>query len=231
MPITLYELCGADRDRLFSANCWRPKMVLHHKGLDYETVPTRFTDKELIAFSGQKTVPVLVDGDTVVSDSWAISEYLEDTYPDRPSVFGDARGKALARFAHNWGASSVNPLIIRIILVDIFDHLDPADRAYFRETREKRFGKPLEAVVADREASVVTLRGALGPLRETLRAQPFLSGETAAYADYAVFGGFQWARSVSDFKLLESDDPVYAWRDRMLGLFDGLAAATPGYPL
>ena len=69
------------------------------------------------------------------------------------------------------------------------------------------------------------------PMRETLRAQPFLSGETAAYADYAVFGSFQWARSVSDFKLLENDDPVYAWRDRMLNLFDGLAAATPGYPV
>ena len=32
------------------------------------------------------------------------------------------------------------------------------------------------------------------------------------YADYIVFGPFQWARVVSPFKLLEDEDPVYAWR-------------------
>jgi len=61
-----------------------------------------------------------------------------------------------------------------------------------------------------------------------LQAQPFLSGERPLYADYAVFGPFQWARCISQFPLLEEDDPVRLWRDRLLD-FDGLARAAPAY--
>jgi hypothetical protein len=46
-----------------------------------------------------------------------------------------------------------------------------------------------------------------------------------------VFGGFQWARVVSPFKLLTEDDPVHAWRERLLDAFDGMARKSPGYPL
>jgi hypothetical protein len=42
----------------------------------------------------------------------------------------------------------------------------------------------------------------------------------ANYADYIMFGAFQWARVVSPFKLLTEDDPVYAWRERLLDAFD-----------
>ena len=87
MTIQLYELVGKD-DRRFSPYCWRARMALEHKGLDYETVPVRFTDKDLIAFSGQERIPVVRDGDNVVSDSWDIAEYLERQYPDKASLFG-----------------------------------------------------------------------------------------------------------------------------------------------
>jgi glutathione S-transferase len=46
-----------------------------------------------------------------------------------------------------------------------------------------------------------------------------------------VFGGFQWARAVSPFRLLEADDPIYAWREKLLDAFDGLARKSPGYPV
>ena len=70
-----------------------------HKGLPFDTIPWRFTDKDAIAFSGQGRVPVLVDGDEVVSDSWTIATYLEDAYADRPSLFrgdGGARSHGLS---------------------------------------------------------------------------------------------------------------------------------------
>jgi glutathione S-transferase len=66
-------------------------------------------------------------------------------------------------------------------------------------------------------------------MRATLDAQPFLGGEAPHYADYACFGGFQWARTTSRFTLLEDGDPVAQWRARMLGLFDGLAGKAKGY--
>src|SRR5688500_18899507 len=87
MAIKLYDLAGAEDDRRFSPYCWRVKMALMHKGLEFETVPWRYTEKEAIAFSGQGAVPVLVDGGQAVHDSWNIAVYLEDAYPSRPALF------------------------------------------------------------------------------------------------------------------------------------------------
>ena len=38
----------------------------------------------------------------------------------------------------------------------------------------------------------------------TLKSQPFLGGAAPLYPDYIVFGGFQWARTISGFALLEA---------------------------
>jgi glutathione S-transferase len=43
-------------------------------------------------------VPVLVDGDRWIADSWTIANYLEDTFPDSPSLFGGASGRDLTRY-------------------------------------------------------------------------------------------------------------------------------------
>ena len=61
----MHDLAAADPSLRFSPFCWRAKLALAHKGLAVETVPWRFTDKAAIAFSGQKRVPVIRDGDTV----------------------------------------------------------------------------------------------------------------------------------------------------------------------
>jgi len=118
-----------------------------------------------------------------------------------------------------------------LIVADIPLHLKPVDAAYFRQTREARFGKPLEQVVAGRDQSVEGFRRALDPMRLTLKTQPYLGGAAPNYADYIVFGAFQWARAVSPFKLLTADDPVYAWRERLLDAFDRMARESPGYPV
>src|SRR6266851_4796296 len=107
-----------------------------------------------------------------------------------------------------------------LIVADIPSHLKPVDAVYFRKTREARFGKPLEEVVAGREKSVEGFRRTLEPMRLTLKTQAYLGGEKPNYADYIVFCAFQWARVVSPFKLLAEGDPVHAWRERLLDAFD-----------
>jgi glutathione S-transferase len=166
----LYDLAGAEPDRRFSPYCWRTRLALAHKNQTVETIPWRFTEKKAIAASGQTLVPVLVDGDQWVSDSWTIANYLEDKYPDSPSLFGGPGGRALPAF-----------------------------------------------------------RASLSALRLTLKSQPFLAGDRPLYADYAVFGPFQWARCISPFALLENDDPIKQWRNRLLDCFGGLARAMPAY--
>ena len=229
MTITLFEITGAE-DRRFSPFCWRTRMALAHKGLEPEIVACRFTDKDTIAFSGQGRVPVIRDGERVVSDSWDIASYLEDQYPDRAPLFGGAVGRGEAHFINIWADAALNTSIIALIIKDIFDHLDDADRDYFRTTREKRFGATLEELAARREAKRPDYDRAALPLRLLLERQPFVCGEAPAYGDYIVFGSYQWARSISPYRLIEDGDPIYRWRARMLDLFDGLGRGTNAYP-
>jgi glutathione S-transferase len=229
MAIRMYDLAGAEPNRRFSPYCWRIRMALAHKRLPVETIPWRYCDKRAIAHSGQDRVPVIEDGDRVVADSWAIANYLEDAYPDRPSLFGGAADRALARFINGWADTVQNASISTFVAHDVVRHLDPRDQDYFQRSRTQRFGMTLEQFCATREGRIAGFRQTLEPLRHALRSQPFLGGAAALYPDYIVFGGFQWARTISDFALLEADDPIAAWRERMLDLFDGLARKNPGY--
>lgn len=231
MPLKLFELVGADDTRPFSPFCWRTRMALAHKGLSAQTIPWCFTEKDAIAPHQSDKVPVLLDDGTAIADSWAIANYLEDTYADRPSLFGGEGGRAMGRMLNWWGDVTVMGGLFPLIVADIPAHLKPVDAAYFRKTREARFGKSLEEVVAGRDKSVELFRKALDPLRLTLKTQKYLGGAAPNYADYIVFGPFQWARVVSPFKLLAEDDPVHTWRERLLDAFDGMARKSPGYPV
>jgi glutathione S-transferase len=229
MTLKLYELVGTDAARPFSPFCWRTRMALAHKGLAADSIPWRFTEKAAIAPPGSEKVPVLLHGEKPVVDSWGIANYLEDAFPDRSSLFGGEGGRAVMRMLNWWGDITVVGGIFPLVVADIPTHLAANDAAYFRASREARLGKPLEEVAAVRDKGVVNFRKSLDPLRLTLKTQPYLGGAAPNYADYIVFGGFQWARVVSPFKLLEADDPVYAWRERLLDAFDGLARKSPGF--
>jgi glutathione S-transferase len=231
MAIQLYDLAGAEDDRRFSPYCWRIKMALKHKGLDFEAIPWRFTEKEKIAYTGSTTVPVIVDGKRAVYDSWEIAVYLDEAYPSRPGLFEGTESRSLTLALHHWAIRSLHAPLLRAILMDLFKAVHEKDRAYFRETREKRLGGRLEDIGADPKKWLAEFRGALEPVRPGLVQANFICGKGPGFADYIVFGTFMWARSVSPLRLLEPDDPVYAWRERMLDLFGAFARDAKGYPV
>ena len=205
-------------------------MALAHKGLAWRAIPWRFTEKDAIAFSGQSAVPVLVDDGEVVADSWRIALYLDRKYDSSPLMDGaHARGSIFV--LKNWLERAVHPAVLRVIVLDLYAHLHPQDKAYFRESREKRFGATLEAFAVDESGALVALRQALDPVRPVLAEQRFLGGAAPSFADYLLFGPFQWARVLSPKRLLDPEDPIFAWRERMLDLHGGLARAVRGYPV
>jgi glutathione S-transferase len=225
MTIIMHDLAGADPALRFSPYCWRARFALAHKGLPVETLPWRFNDKAAIAFSGQGRVPVIRDGETVVSDSWAIAEYLEEHVP-APALFGSATSRAHARFINAWADSVMLGGIARLIVSDIYHVIDAGDRDYFRQSREARFGMTLEAVQAGRESRVEDFRATtLLPLRLVLGKQPWLGGAAPSYADCIIAGTLMWPRCCSRFAVLADDDPIAAWFERMLDLYGGLGRA------
>jgi len=228
MSIIMHDLAGADPGLRFSPYCWRARFALAHKGLPVETIPWRFTEKDAIAFSGQPRVPVIRDGDRVVSDSWAIAEYLEEICPT-PTLFGGPTGRAHALFVNAWADSVLLSGIARFIVRDLLDIVDPKDRDYFRSSRESRFGATLEQVQAGRDDRLAAFRDTLVPIRLVLRKQPWLGGPAPSYADHIVAGTLMWPRCASPYKLLADDDAVSEWFGRMLDQYGGLGrnAKTP----
>ncbi|MDX8526926.1 glutathione S-transferase family protein [Mesorhizobium sp. MSK_1335] len=222
MTILLYDLVGHDAARPFSPHCWKTKMALAHKGLSATKVPTRFLEVPEVEGGVSKTVPVIRDGERVVTDSFAIALYLDEAYPERPTLFGGEGGKATARFIERWSQFTIHPYVATVALTDLHDMQDGTNAAYFRESREQSYGKRLEDVVAGRDAGLASFRASLKPLRSMLTYQPFIGGETPLFADYIVFGALQWARIASPYRLLEDSDSVAQWFERCLDLHGGI---------
>ncbi|XP_074306546.1 glutathione S-transferase 2-like [Silene latifolia] len=97
-----------------SSCSWRVRIALHLKGLDFEYKTINLLKGEQLTTEFQKLnplnyVPVLVDEDIVVADSFAIIMYLEDKFPEIPLLPQDLQKKALNYQVANLVASNIQP--------------------------------------------------------------------------------------------------------------------------
>ena len=221
--ITTYHLANADGAH-FSPHAWRTTMALAHKGLEHESRGVAFTEIGTICDGERKIVPTIEDGEQVLSDSWAIALHLEDSVTSGRSLFGGEKGKAHALFINNWASFGLQPLLLQIMILELFERLQDRDKAYFRESREKRFGRSLEDHAALADDAKQRLPAMLAPLSMTLNSQAWLGGDVPSYADYIALGAFQWVRTSSSFDLPGfAGEKVADWHAAMLDLHDGLA--------
>jgi glutathione S-transferase len=230
MPLIMYERIG-HQNRRPSPFSWRIYYALAHKGVPVEYRAVRFADVETIrSLSGQDKVPVMIDGETVIHDSWNIATHLETRFPDHPSLFGGGFGRALTRQINFWSDITLGVAIRRLIAADFIYCLAPEDRAYYRRSREAQFGCTLEEYCVDRERWVGEFAATIAPLEQTLTEQPYIAGAEPAYADYVVFSALQYGRLGSPHELLTAGTAVRRWHDTLISRFDGLGERYPGYP-
>ena len=164
------------------------------------------------------------------SDSWQIACYLDDAYPDKASLMNGPHSRALTRFINVWTDTVLAPPLLRPLFWEIYNNLHPAvDKDQFRRTREARIGKTLEEMHSALTEGIELFKKNLSPIREVLSNQSWIGGDAPAYADYIVFGEFQFARCLTRLKILDDDDPVFVWRTRMIKLYDGLANSVPTF--
>lgn len=98
-----------------STATWRVRIALGLKGLDWRSAPHDLRSGEqraadYLALNPQGFVPALVTGDTVLTQSLAIIEYLDETYPEPPLLPAELVARAKVRAAAQVIACDVHPI-------------------------------------------------------------------------------------------------------------------------
>lgn len=118
MALTFY--CGSG-----SPFAWRVWLALEAKQVPYDLKMISFSDgdhkkPEFLALNPRHRVPVIVDGDFVLYESAAITEYLDEQYATGTRLFpGDARRRArvrrLVREADDYFTGASDPLLEAVL--------------------------------------------------------------------------------------------------------------------
>ncbi|XP_017977503.1 PREDICTED: glutathione S-transferase zeta class isoform X1 [Theobroma cacao] len=142
-----------------SSCSWRVRFALNLKGLSYEYKAVNLAKGEQFTPDFEKLnplhfVPVLVDGDVVVSDSYAILMYLEEKYPQRTLLPADPQQKALnLQFIMPQVASiissSIQPLLMLSILKYLEEKVGLEERLLFVQTNIEKGFLALEKLLKD----------------------------------------------------------------------------------
>ena len=98
-----------------SSAAYRARIALAWKGLAYETIAQHLLRQEhrsagYTTLNPQGLVPALADGTTLIGQSLAIIEYLEETHPEPPLLPRDAAGRAQVRSMALAIACDIHPL-------------------------------------------------------------------------------------------------------------------------
>lgn len=140
------------------ARSMRPLWAMEEMGLDYELVtlqfPPRVFHKDYKAVNPLGTVPAMVDGDTVLTESAACCQYLADRHGPTPlAVRADEADYGLYL---NWLHRSDATLTFPQTLVLRYSRLEPEERRIPQVVDDYRkwfLGRwrSVEAALADRE--------------------------------------------------------------------------------
>ena len=98
-----------------SSAAYRVRIALNLKGLAFESVPVHLAKDEQHGavfkdVNPQALIPVLRHGDRVLTQSLAIMEYLDETFPERPLLPAVARDRQRARAIAAMVACDIHPL-------------------------------------------------------------------------------------------------------------------------
>ncbi|KAF9330001.1 hypothetical protein BG006_007020 [Podila minutissima] len=205
IAMKLFELVdGKTRKNFFSPMVWRAKFALNHKNVPYESIALTFTEipkkiPEACANVTAPTVPTLkLETGEGLQASLAIAEYLERTYPDHPSIFGeDPSEKNLQKFLESYMSSKLHPAFQRLVYIEMYEMQDEENGAYFKSSREKSDGgKTLQELGGDRAANLKEVKENLELIHTALKhSGGYVLGDKPGWADFVLISALIWLNS------------------------------------
>jgi glutathione S-transferase len=158
------------------------KHSLMHKGLDFEEVNTRPSQEaDFLAKSPMGKVPVLETAHGCLTETDAILDYLEETYPQKPlfptDPFARAKVRQLMKTQELYVEGPAHELIMAIFGGEVPEHV-------------KANSQP-------------AARKGLAAIGRLVKFSPWIAGEALTYADVLVFYSFTLSNRLTGM--------VYGW--------------------
>lgn len=121
-------------DYFRSSACFRVRIALNLKKLDYDIVPIHLLKdggeqfkEDYQKINPQQLVPALAHGDKIITQSLAIIEYLDEEYPTPPLLPKNSIDKSLVRSLALTIAADIHPLNNTRVLKYLTEELSVSD--------------------------------------------------------------------------------------------------------
>jgi glutathione S-transferase len=174
---------------------------------------------------GYRKTPILQIGADIYCDTALICDVLEHRQPT-PSL-SPATHKGLARVLAQWADTTLFTTAMAYNFQpkgreQMFGQVPPGFAQAFADDRAKMVGSAPRIRVGD---ATTAYKSYLRRLATMLEDQPYLVGQTACLADFAVYAPLWFTRvNVSNIAgILDATPSVLAWMDRMAALEQGEA--------
>lgn len=178
------------------------RFLLDYKGLEYRKIEVTpgIGQVEIFQMSGQRQVPVLKDGETIVPDSTDIAMYLERTYPEPALIPTAAREKGLTLMMEEWADESIG-LKSRKAFIGALNRNEALRAAVLPPDTPDFVKSIVSSIPSDLLDALGTgvgmggeaLKAIEGSLKQDLEAlclilqeQPYLTGTIPTLADFSV---------------------------------------------
>jgi glutathione S-transferase len=180
------------------------RLLLDYKGLTYRKIEVTpgVGQLEVFRLTGQRQVPILKDGNTVIADSTAIAKYLDREYPEPLLIPTDPKRRGLTLLIEEWADTSIGIKSRKALFGALKESQNL--RASILPSTTPDFVKGLVEAVPREFLDVLGLgvgytpevvESALNDLKQDLEAvilllqdSPYLTGDTPTLADFAVAG-------------------------------------------
>ncbi|PSO49409.1 MAG: glutathione S-transferase [Cyanobacteria bacterium SW_9_44_58] len=234
------------------------RFLLDYKGLDYRKIEVTpgVGQVEVFQMSGQRQVPVIKDGETIVPDSTDIAMYLERTYPEPALIPTAAREKGLTLMMEEWADESIG-LKSRKAFIGALNRNEALRAAVLPPDTPDFVKSIVSSIPSDLLETLGTgvgiggdaLKAVEGSLKQDLEAlclilqeQPYLTGNTPTLADFSV-ASLSLLLKFPEKSYMDIPDelagkalpgigdnsafePFFSWRDRLYQQYRQSTAAT-----